>query len=87
MTDSPCLARVRRLFEAIDARATGKQVSGAGAKGRSVSYSNSSLDDMIRLYRQLWQACPDAKTSDLPLLAEPGASTVQRGCIRVRPIR
>lgn len=87
MPDSPCLARVRSLFDAIEARAKGTQVSGAGGKGRSVSYANTSLDDMIRLYRQLWSACPDAKTSDLPLLNEPGTSTVERGMLRVRAFR
>lgn len=86
MTDSPCLARLRKLSASIDARAEGSQVSSAGGKGRSVSFSTTSLRDMILHYRSLYAACPDAADSDLPLYEDPAAS-VERGLITVRPRR
>jgi hypothetical protein len=86
MPDSPCLARLRSIYEAIEARQLGKTVSSAGAKGRSVSYASSNLDDLIRFYRQLAAQCPDFAASDLPRLNDPAASTVERGCLRPRVI-
>ena len=64
----------------------GGQVQSAGGKGRSVSFANTSLRDMILHYRSLYAACPDASASDLPLYEDPNA-TVERGLINVRPRR
>ena len=86
MPDSPCLARLRTIFAAIEARQLGTTVSSAGAKGRSVSYASSNLDDLIRFYRQLAAKCPDFAASDLPVLDDPAATTVARGCLRPRVI-
>lgn len=86
MPDSPCLARLRTLSASIDARAEGRQVMSAGGKGRSVSYSNTTLRDMILHYRSLYASCPDAAGSDLPLYEDPAAS-VERGLITARPRR
>lgn len=76
MPDSPCLARCRELHDAIVAKMSGKGVQGAGAKGRSVTYAEANVNDMIKLYQQLWRACPDAQAAlpELKPLDQPVAT-------------
>ncbi len=78
MPDSPCLAKCRELYEAITARTLGQQVQSVGHKGRQVGYSDTSLGDMIALYRQLWAQCPDAQ-AELPTLKPLEQPTGTRG--------
>jgi len=76
MTDSPCLARCRELHDAIVAKMSGKAVQSAGAKGRQVGYAEADVNDMIKLYQQLWRACPDAQVAlpELKPLDQPVAT-------------
>lgn len=71
-----CLETLRDLKAAIDARLLGRQVQSVDHKGRSISYSEMSVSDMITYYRQLWLQCPEAQ-AELPELkpldAPPGA--------------
>lgn len=62
-----CLETVRELHAAITARMTGRQVQSVGHRGRTLSYSDTSISDMISLYRQLWAQCPEAQ-AELPNL-------------------
>lgn len=78
MPDSPCLANVRALYDAIMAKSTGRQVQSMGHRGRDMSYSEMDVKDMISLYRQLWQQCPDAQVQ-LPDLKPLDAVTGTRG--------
>lgn len=78
MPDSPCLARCRSLHDAIVAKMSGKSVHGAGAKGRSVTYAEADVNDMIKLYQQLWRACPDAQ-AELPELKPLDQPVATRG--------
>jgi len=78
MTDAEKLADLTALYRAIVAKTTGRQVSQAGHKDKQTSFANAPLDEMIKLYRQLWYAA-----SGLPDLQELGASTVRRS----RPTR
>jgi hypothetical protein len=83
MTDR-CQTDLAELYDAIMARVKGKGVQQAGAKSRQVSYATVPLDEMIKLYRQLWAQCGTA--AGLPQLDELEHSTAQRGQIRVRSI-
>ena len=47
-------------------------------KGRQVGYSDTSLSDMISLYRQLWAQCPSAQ-AELPALKPLDQPTGTRG--------
>ncbi len=79
-----CSTDLAALYDAIMARTTGRAVQQAGAKSRQVSYANVPLDEMIKLYRQLWAQCGSG--SGLPLLDELEHSTAKRGQIRMRTI-
>lgn len=84
----PLSARAQELsdlYDAIIARGKGQKVITAGQKGRQVSYADTSLEDMIKLYRTLWTKALGDETG-LPLLGELGAGAGARGLIRVRPI-
>lgn len=67
-------ADLEALYAAIMARATGKAVSQTGHKDKQASFANTSLADMLKLYRQLWTA-----ESGLPDLATLDAPTTRRG--------
>lgn len=69
MTDvvPPCLAELRTLKAAIDAKMTGRQVQTVGHGGRNVGYSEMRVDYMVAYYRQLWAQCPAAQ-AELPEL-------------------
>lgn len=73
------------LYDAIIARGKGQKVQAAGQKGRNVSYGETSLSDMIKLYRLLWTTALGDETG-LPLLEELGGVSGQRGLIRMRPL-
>ena len=73
------------LYDAIIARGRGQGVQSAGQKGRNVSYGETSLEDMIKLYRLLWTAALGTETG-LPLLNALGEAAGTRGLIRMRPI-
>ena len=47
-------ADLEELYAAIMARTKGKQVSQTGHKDKQASFANTSLSDMLKLYRQLW---------------------------------
>lgn len=55
-----CHQEVIELRAAIKAAALSKTVQSAGAKGRQVTYSTAEINQMIALYNQLRNACPDA---------------------------
>lgn len=65
---------LQQLHDAIVARATGKQVQSAGHKDKTLAHAQTSLSDMIKLYRQLWFA-----ESGLPDLKDIDQSTARRG--------
>ena len=73
------------LYAAIIARGKGQVVTSAGQKGRQVAYADTSIEDMVKLYRMLWTEALGAETG-LPLLNEFGTVSGARGMIRVRPI-
>ncbi len=50
--ETETLTLCRDLKAAIDAKMLGKSVTSAGRSGRSVSYSETSLDNLIAYYRQ-----------------------------------
>ncbi len=71
------------LYNAILARGAGRHVQSAGHKDRNVSYADTSLKDMIALYRALWTKALGDETG-LPLLNELGQVAGNRGMIRMR---
>ena len=84
----PLSARAQELsdlYAAIIARGKGERVTSAGQKGRQVAFADTSLEDMIKLYRTLWTK-PLGDETGLPLLSELGSGTGSRGLIRIRPI-
>ncbi len=83
---SPQAQNVKDLYDAIIARSKGEKVASAGQKGRNVGYAETSLADMVKAYRMLWNAAIGAETG-LPLLEELGTVSGSRGMIRMRPIR
>jgi len=74
MTNEERNAQLGVLYAAIIARATGTHVSQAGHKDKQTSFSSVSLNEMIRLYRQLW-----FRGSDYPELNDVGQPVVKRG--------
>lgn len=78
MTEAEKLADLTALYRAIIAKSTGRQVSQAGHKDKQTSFANSSLEEMLKVYRQLWW-----EDSGLPDLQELAATTVRRA----RPVR
>lgn len=72
------------LYNAILARGSGKAVTSAGHKDRSVAYADTPLKDMIALYRTLWTKALGEETG-LPLLNELGQVSGNRGLLRMRP--
>lgn len=67
-------ATLQKLFDAIIAKSTGRQVSQAGHKDKQTSFANTPLAEMIRLYRQLW-----TRDCGLPQLDDVGQPVVKRG--------
>lgn len=67
-------ADLEALYRAIMDRSRGAQVSQTGHKDKQASFANSSLADMIKLYRQLW-----FKESGLPFLNDLAMPTTRRG--------
>jgi len=62
------------LYQAIIAKASGRQVTQAGHKDKQASYANTPLAEMIALYRQLW-----FKGCGLPELNDLGQPATRRG--------
>jgi hypothetical protein len=81
MPTDRCSTDLAELYDAIMARLKGKAINSAGAKGRSVGYAETKLDDMIAMYRQLYKQCGDG--SGLPPIENLLASSGQRGVLRV----
>lgn len=75
---------LKDLYDAIIARGKGQKVQSASQKGRNVSYADTSLADMVKLYRLLWNEDLGAE-ADVPLLDELGTAPGSRGLIRMRP--
>ncbi len=73
------------LYDAIIARGKGNKLQSAGTKGRNVAYAETSIEDMVKLYRMLWTEALGVETG-LPQLPEFGAAAGSRGMIRMRPI-
>lgn len=65
---------LQALYDAIIAKSTGKQVQSAGHKDKTVAYAQSSLGDLLKLYRMHWVA-----SSGLPDLKDLDQSTARRG--------
>lgn len=72
------------LYAAIVDRGKGQKVQSAGQKGRNVTYGDTSLKDMVALYRLLWTKAL-GEEAGLPLLDELGSASGSRGLIRLRP--
>lgn len=85
MTTDRCSTDLAELYDAIMARVKGKAVASAGAKGRSVGYGETKLEDMIALYRQLYARC--GAGSGLPPVESLAASTAPRGVLRLSVVR
>jgi hypothetical protein len=66
--------RVGVLFDAIMARASGRQVSQAGHKDKQTSFSSTPLNEMIRLYRAIW-----TRETGYPELSDLGQPVTKRG--------
>lgn len=81
--ESPCLQFLRKMLAAIEERSLGEQTSSVSHKGRSVQFSDISLDQMVRLYRQRLYSCPEAQAAGLPDLKDLNAPVGKRG----RPAR
>lgn len=60
MPISPCHQLVKDLAELINARMLGRQVQSSSAKGRSASFAEVPLRELIAYYNQRRLACPDA---------------------------
>jgi len=78
MAEPECLVRLRELKAKIDQRIDGGQVTSVGHRGRSLQYSETSVNDMIRYYNQLWQQCPAAQ-AELPQLVPLDQHVATRG--------
>lgn len=74
MTQQEQIEQIGAIYTAIIARATGRAVSQAGHKDKQTSFSNVPLNEMIRLYRQLW-----FKDCGYPALDDVGQPIVKRG--------
>lgn len=72
-----CADELRKLYDAVMALQTGKQVTQVSFGDRTVSYSAANLKDLLSLYRTFWVSC--GADSGLPDLSQ----SVQRG----RPFR
>lgn len=74
MTDQELLAQIGQLYAAIFAKVTGQQVTQAGHKDKQTSFASTPLNEMIRLYRQIWfRGC------GYPQLNDVGQPVVKRG--------
>jgi hypothetical protein len=69
-TPSPCFVTCQELHDAIIERLKGGQVKQIGSAKRSLAYADVSLKDMIGMYRQLREQCPEALAA-LPDLLPP----------------
>ena len=67
---SPCFVNCQELHDAILDRIKGGQVKQIGSSSRSMAYADVSLKDMIGMYRQLRDQCPEALAA-LPELQMP----------------
>jgi radical SAM superfamily enzyme with C-terminal helix-hairpin-helix motif len=70
---------LRELYEAIKKATMGRQVQSVGHRGRQIAYAQANPDNMIKLYRQLRDACPRAAEFGLPDLKPSDVSTARRG--------
>ncbi len=68
MADSPCYKLAKELKATIDARMTGRQVQSSSAKGRSASFADVPLRELIAYYNQVRTSCPEAM-ADAELIA------------------
>lgn len=75
MTAFDCTGDLQKIYDAIMALSTGKQVVGITFGERQVSYSQANLKDLRGMYRVFWRTCGQA--SGLPDLSDQGA--VERG--------
>ena len=60
MSLSPCHQLVKDLAAIIDARMLGRQVSSSSAKGRSATFTEMPIKELIAYYNQKRAACADA---------------------------
>jgi len=68
MALTPCHQLVKDLAEVIDARMLGRQVSSSSAKGRSATFTEMPIRELIAYYNQKRAACADA-LADTSLIA------------------
>jgi lambda family phage portal protein len=80
-TPSPCFVTCQELHDAIIERLKGGQVKQIGSAKRSLAYADVSLKDMIGMYRQLREQCPEALAA-LPDLLPPD-TPVGGGIVRL----
>lgn len=75
---SACHQLVKDLSEIINARMLGRQVQSSSAKGRSASFAETPIKELISYYNQRRAACADALADpeliELTPLDQPTAS-------------
>lgn len=77
-------ADLRALYDAIMVKARNASVNSISHKGRSVGYGDTSLADMIKIYRMMWTPTIGTATG-LPLIPiDLAASSATRGVLTIR---
>ncbi len=76
--ETDCGKQCKALYDAIQERMLGRKPASVSHRGRSVSYADTPVDDMVKIYIQMRSQCAEARAK-LPELKPLDQFQGQRG--------